>query len=116
MAGLRWGAVWCGAGAAAELYFGRQQWNYFAAPNGYWDVPGEPYTVAPGSDAQIFMFVGGKLASADPSASVANFEQTYQAAKLALVQAQAARLSDTAGLFQALGGGWWNQVSQVAEK
>ena len=23
-----------GAGGAAELYFGRQQWNYFAAPNG----------------------------------------------------------------------------------
>ena len=33
-----------GAGAAAEMYFGRQQWGYFAAPNGYWDVPGEPYT------------------------------------------------------------------------
>jgi len=36
-----------GAGAAAEMYFGRQQWGYFSAPNGYWDVPGEPYTVAP---------------------------------------------------------------------
>jgi NodT family efflux transporter outer membrane factor (OMF) lipoprotein len=46
-----------------------------------------------------------------------NAEQTYQQAKLALVQAQAARLTDTAGLFQALGGGWWNQHSDVvAEK
>jgi NodT family efflux transporter outer membrane factor (OMF) lipoprotein len=46
-----------------------------------------------------------------------NAEQTYQQAKLALVQAQAARLSDTAGLFQALGGGWWNRPSEVvAEK
>jgi outer membrane protein TolC len=45
-----------------------------------------------------------------------NAEQAYQVARLALVQAQAARLSDTAGLFQALGGGWWNRVSQVAEK
>jgi NodT family efflux transporter outer membrane factor (OMF) lipoprotein len=46
-----------------------------------------------------------------------NAEQTYQQAKLALVQAQAARLTDTAGLFQALGGGWWNQHSEVvAEK
>jgi NodT family efflux transporter outer membrane factor (OMF) lipoprotein len=45
-----------------------------------------------------------------------NAEQTYQTAKLALVQAQAARLTDTAALFQALGGGWWNQTSQVAEK
>jgi NodT family efflux transporter outer membrane factor (OMF) lipoprotein len=46
-----------------------------------------------------------------------NAEQTYQQARLALVQAQAARLSDTAGLFQALGGGWWNRPSEaVAEK
>jgi outer membrane protein TolC len=45
-----------------------------------------------------------------------NAEQTYQTAKLALVQAQAARLTDTAALFQALGGGWWNQTEQVAEK
>lgn len=45
-----------------------------------------------------------------------NAEQAYQVAKLALVQAQAARLTDTAGLFQALGGGWWNQTERVAEK
>ncbi len=37
--------------------------------------------VAPGSDAQIFMFVGGKLASADASASLANFTQSYQNAR-----------------------------------
>jgi hypothetical protein len=40
---------------------------------------------------------------------VLNAEVTYQQAALALVQAQAARFSDTAGLFQALGGGWWNR-------
>jgi hypothetical protein len=34
-----------------------------------------------GSDAQIFMFVGGKLAGADPGASVTNFEQTYAGSK-----------------------------------
>ena len=34
---------------------------------------------------------------------------TYQQAILARVQAQAARLSDTAALFLALGGGWWNR-------
>jgi NodT family efflux transporter outer membrane factor (OMF) lipoprotein len=45
-----------------------------------------------------------------------NAEQTYQQAKLALVQAQAARLTDTAALFQALGGGWWNHEAMVAEK
>jgi outer membrane protein TolC len=34
---------------------------------------------------------------------------TYQQAILQRVQAQAARLSDTAALFLALGGGWWNR-------
>jgi NodT family efflux transporter outer membrane factor (OMF) lipoprotein len=37
-----------------------------------------------------------------------NAEQTYQQAEVALVQAQANRYADTAALFQALGGGWWN--------
>jgi NodT family efflux transporter outer membrane factor (OMF) lipoprotein len=36
-------------------------------------------------------------------------ENSYQTARLALVQAQAARFADTAALFQALGGGWWNR-------
>ncbi|HZS66535.1 MAG TPA: efflux transporter outer membrane subunit [Burkholderiales bacterium] len=35
-------------------------------------------------------------------------EQAYQQTVLALVQAQANRYADTAALFQALGGGWWN--------
>ena len=40
-------------------------------------------STTPGTDAantQMFMFVGGKLAGADPSASVTNFEQTYPGA------------------------------------
>src|ERR1051326_5105125 len=37
-----------GAGAHAELYFGRQQWGFFNAPNGFWDVPCDPCTVAQG--------------------------------------------------------------------
>lgn len=36
-------------------------------------------------------------------------ELTYQQALLNRVQAQAARFTDTAALFQALGGGWWNR-------
>ncbi len=36
-------------------------------------------------------------------------QQAYQQAVIARVQAQAARLGDTAALFQALGGGWWNR-------
>lgn len=37
-------------------------------------------------------------------------EQTYLQATLQVVQARAARLADTAALFQALGGGWWNRA------
>ena len=37
-------------------------------------------------------------------------EQTYQNAAVALVKARAQRFTDTAALFQALGGGWWNRT------
>ncbi len=36
-------------------------------------------------------------------------QRIYQQTRIALVQAQAARYADTAALFQALGGGWWNR-------
>jgi outer membrane protein TolC len=36
-------------------------------------------------------------------------QTTYQNAVITRVKAQAARLSDTAALFQALGGGWWHR-------
>jgi NodT family efflux transporter outer membrane factor (OMF) lipoprotein len=39
-----------------------------------------------------------------------NAEQTYQQSVVNLVQAQANRYADTAALFQALGGGWWNRA------
>jgi NodT family efflux transporter outer membrane factor (OMF) lipoprotein len=41
--------------------------------------------------------------------AVLNAETAHQQAQLALVQAQANRYADTAALFQALGGGWWNR-------
>jgi NodT family efflux transporter outer membrane factor (OMF) lipoprotein len=43
---------------------------------------------------------------------ILNAELTYQTAAMALVQARAARYSDTAGLFQSLGGGWWNRDAE----
>jgi NodT family efflux transporter outer membrane factor (OMF) lipoprotein len=43
-------------------------------------------------------------------------ENTYDTALLALVQAQAARYADTAALFQALGGGWWNREDVAPSK
>jgi NodT family efflux transporter outer membrane factor (OMF) lipoprotein len=36
-------------------------------------------------------------------------QRSHQQARVGLVQAQAARYADTAALFQALGGGWWNR-------
>jgi NodT family efflux transporter outer membrane factor (OMF) lipoprotein len=36
-------------------------------------------------------------------------ERTYWQARIAQLQAQAARYTDTAALFQALGGGWWHR-------
>jgi NodT family efflux transporter outer membrane factor (OMF) lipoprotein len=41
--------------------------------------------------------------------AVVNAEQSYQQAEMAMVQAEANRFADTAGLFQSLGGGWWNR-------
>ena len=41
-------------------------------------------------------------------------EYAYQQTLLNLVQAQGSRYADTAALFQALGGGWWNRSDVVA--
>lgn len=51
-----------GAGEAAEFYTGKMQWGYFAAPNGYWDMEGEPYTTAPGTRFRWFRsrILGGR--------------------------------------------------------
>ena len=42
-------------------------------------------------------------------------QQQYERARISLVQAQATRYADTAALFQALGGGWWNRPAQTAD-
>jgi len=44
-----------------------------------------------------------------------NAEQTHQQAELNLVVARAQRYADTAALFEALGGGWWNRADVAAE-
>jgi NodT family efflux transporter outer membrane factor (OMF) lipoprotein len=41
--------------------------------------------------------------------SLLGAQQAYEQAAITLVQAQASRLGDTAALFEALGGGWWNR-------
>jgi NodT family efflux transporter outer membrane factor (OMF) lipoprotein len=47
---------------------------------------------------------------------VLNAQQTYFQALLSRVQAQANRFADTAALFQALGGGWWNREDRDPPK
>jgi NodT family efflux transporter outer membrane factor (OMF) lipoprotein len=42
--------------------------------------------------------------------AVLYYQNQYQQAKVKSVAAQATRFSDTAALFAALGGGWWNRV------
>jgi NodT family efflux transporter outer membrane factor (OMF) lipoprotein len=39
-------------------------------------------------------------------------QRQYQEARILLVQAQGARFTDTAALFAAMGGGWWNNPSR----
>ena len=44
-----------------------------------------------------------------------NAERVYLEARQSRVQAEAARYADTAALFQALGGGWWNRQNNGKE-
>ncbi|MDX1383055.1 MAG: GMC family oxidoreductase [Thermoanaerobaculia bacterium] len=43
-----------GAYDDAATYFGRAPMGFFSAPNGYWQIAGEPYTVARGSEFEWF--------------------------------------------------------------
>lgn len=44
--------------------------------------------------------------------SLLDAQRQYQQTRISLVQAEASRYADTAALFQALGGGWWNSNCQ----
>ncbi|MFZ0694330.1 MAG: TolC family protein, partial [Alphaproteobacteria bacterium] len=46
--------------------------------------------------------------------SLLNAEQAYWQSVINRVQAQANRYADTAALFQALGGGWWNRPAAAS--
>ena len=56
--------------------------------------------------------------SSAPSATLGLLlrQNTYQTVLVALVLAQAARYADTAALFQALGGCWWNREDVPPQK
>jgi len=42
-------------------------------------------------------------------------QQAYEQAQITLVQARTNSYGDTAALFQALGGGWWNRPASKAD-
>jgi outer membrane protein TolC len=44
---------------------------------------------------------------------VLSAEQSWQQALINLAQARANRFADSAALFMALGGGWWNRTISV---
>ena len=46
--------------------------------------------------------------------SLLTAESAYQQGLSSMVQAQASRYADTAALFQALGGGWWNRADYLS--
>ena len=73
-------------------------------------------TVAEQSAAESLKIVLAQYKSgAATYLQVLTSQQTYQTAVVNLVKARAQRFSDTAALFQALGGGWWNR-SDVASR
>lgn len=57
-----WEVAHRGAGEDGAYYTGGMQRSYFSAPNGFWTIEGEPYTVAPGSEFQWFRsrILGGR--------------------------------------------------------
>jgi NodT family efflux transporter outer membrane factor (OMF) lipoprotein len=72
-------------------------------------------TTAEHSAAESLTLVQAQFKSGGASyLQVLAAEQTYQTAAVALVKARAQRYADTAALFQALGGGWWNRTDLAA--
>jgi NodT family efflux transporter outer membrane factor (OMF) lipoprotein len=72
-------------------------------------------TTAERSAAESLTLVQAQYQSGGAShLQVLTAEQSYQTAAIGLVKARAQRYADTAALFQALGGGWWNRADLAA--
>ncbi|WP_271570646.1 efflux transporter outer membrane subunit [Bradyrhizobium sp. CCBAU 11386] len=50
-----------------------------------------------------------------PYVTVINAQQSYLNARVSRIKAQATRFTDTAALFQSLGGGWWNRTDETPD-
>jgi NodT family efflux transporter outer membrane factor (OMF) lipoprotein len=71
---------------------------------------------AEGAARENFDIARLQLETGDTSfLSFLDAQRTYQQARIALVQAQASRFSDTAALFVALGGGWESREQESAD-
>jgi choline dehydrogenase-like flavoprotein len=51
---MPWQVPHRGAGEDGRVDFGGMKYGFFEAPNGYWQIPGEPYTVAAGNQFDRF--------------------------------------------------------------
>jgi outer membrane protein TolC len=72
-------------------------------------------TLAASSAADSLALVQAQYKSGAASyLQVLSSQQSYQSAAIALVKVRAQRYADTAALFQALGGGWWNRSDVAA--
>jgi len=72
-------------------------------------------TVAEHAAAESLTLVQAQYKSGAAShLQVLTSEQNYQTAAINEVKARAQRFADTAALFQALGGGWWNRTDVAA--
>jgi len=73
-------------------------------------------TLAARSAAESLALVQAQYKSGGVSyLQVLSSEQSFQTAAIALVKVRAQRYADTAALFQALGGGWWNRSDVAAD-
>jgi outer membrane protein TolC len=83
-------------------------------------LQGDAEAVAAEAAAQNTAAESLRLVRAQFKSGAANYlqvlssEQSYQSATVALIKARAQRHADTAALFQALGGGWWNRSDVAA--
>ncbi|HEX3913497.1 MAG TPA: efflux transporter outer membrane subunit [Steroidobacteraceae bacterium] len=72
-------------------------------------------TLAQSTAAQSLSLVQAQYKSGAANyLQVLSAEQNYQSVAVALIKAKAQRYADTAALFQALGGGWWNRADVAA--
>jgi NodT family efflux transporter outer membrane factor (OMF) lipoprotein len=111
-----WGV---GVDATAPLFEGGQLLHQERAAKAAYTQAAEQYR---STVLAAFQNVTRDLAERQWRGGYANYlslltaEQADQQSQIALVQAQASRYADTAALFQALGGGWWNRTDLTTGK